>query len=115
MVNQGGVDPVEESAADVAGDADQQADQGIGEGETSPDADHSERDGEGGEAVGAGMDAVGDEGGGSDPAAGPDSVERDEYVACEPDEAGRQDPAEPGKWLGSKEMADGFVTGEDRG
>src|SRR5215211_2594848 len=43
------------------------------------------------------------------------SVERDEYVACEPDEAGRQDPAEPGKWLGSKEMADGFVTGEDRG
>ena len=61
------------------------------------------------------MDAVGDEGGGSDPAAGPDSVERDEFVACEPDEAGRQDPAEPGKWLGSEETADGFLTGEDRG
>jgi hypothetical protein len=63
---------------------------------TSPDADHSEYDVEGGEAVGAGMDAVGD---GSDPAPGPDPVERDEFVAGEPDGAGRHHPAEPGQWL----------------
>ena len=49
------------------------------------DAAGAEQHGEAGEAVGAGVQSVGDQGGRADPAPDPDAVARDELVAGEAD------------------------------
>ena len=76
--------------------------------EAGPDAEGSGDDGERGEAVGAGVVAVGDERGGSDARAFADAVERDELVAEEADDASGGDPSRDSRWLRGDETADRF-------
>ena len=94
---------------------DQEADDRIGEGEAEPDPDHAGDHGQGGEPVGAGMDAVGDQGRGADPAAHSDPVDRDGLVAGEPDQPGGQHPAQVGDRLRLDEPADRLHPGHHRG
>ena len=102
-VDELGVDAVHEAAEHVAdggaqhgqdGDRDEQPDDGVGEREAKRDTASTEQHGQRGEAVGAGVQAVGDQGGRADLAADADAVDRDEFVADEPDEPGRGDPAD---------------------
>ena len=61
----------------------QRAHEGIGDGKAQPDTGDTGDDGEGREAVRAGVDAVGDQGGGADPTADTDPVDRNKLVAGE--------------------------------
>ena len=65
---------------------DQQADDRVGQRETGQHADRAEHHGQRGEPVGAGVQAVGDQRRGADPAADPDPVDGDQLVAGEPDQ-----------------------------
>ena len=76
------------------GDGDEQADERVCEGPAGEHAEGAGDDGEGGEPVGAGVEAVGDEGGRPDLVAYPDAVHGDELVAEKADDAGGEDPAD---------------------
>ena len=60
------------------------------------DAAGAEQDGQAGEAVGAGVQPVGDQGGGADPPADADAVAGDDLVASESDDRGGGDGPEVG-------------------
>ena len=68
---------------------DDQPDDRVGEREPQCDATGGEQHGQRGETVCAGMQSVGDEGGGPDLASDPDAVQRDQFVADEADQSGR--------------------------
>ena len=71
-----------------------EADDGVGGGKAERDAERADDHGQRGEAVGAGVQPVGDQGGRSDAAADPDAVDRDEFVPGEADQPGGGDPAQ---------------------
>src|ERR687898_2621802 len=95
-VDQLGVDGIHETAKHVAGgasqhdedgDGDHQPDDRIGPLESGGDAGGAQDDNQRGEAVGAGVEPVGNQRGGSDAAADPDPVAGDEFIAGEADDA----------------------------
>ena len=105
LVDQVGVDGVHQSGADLADrgaqhaedrDRDQQPDDRVGPVPAERDAAGAEQHGEAGEAVGAGVQSVGDQGGGADLAADADAVAGDDLVADEPDDGGAGDGPEVG-------------------
>ncbi len=91
-----------------------QPDQRVCQGEAQCDPGRADNHGEGGEAVGACVDAVGDQGCGSDGASYSDAVDRDELVPDEPDEAGNRDPTEMLDRGGVHQPADPLPAGEHR-
>jgi hypothetical protein len=100
LAGQVGVDGVHEAAVDVAdgaaqhhedGGGDEQPDDGVG---LRPAEGDTRDDGEAGEAVGAGVVPVGDEGGGADAGADPEAVAGGEFIAGEPDDSGGGDPGQ---------------------
>src|SRR5213075_2904138 len=103
LVDEGGIHRVHESSVDVArrmaddagdGEGDHQADDRIGELPTQGGADRTDDDRERRHAVGARVQAVGDERGGPDPPTDADAVARDELVPGEADDAGGDDEAD---------------------
>ena len=89
------------------------ADEGVGEREPGEYAEGAEDDGQRGEAVGAGVQAVGDERRGADASSDADAVERDELVAGEPDQSCGDEDADVGDGFGVEEAADRLVSGDD--
>ena len=87
---------------------DEQADDGVGEREAQRDTAGAEQHGQRGESVGAGVQPVGDQRGRADAATDADAVERDEFVADEPDQTGRGDPADVFDRDGVDQPADRF-------
>lgn len=75
----------------------------------------AEEDGERGEAVGAGVQSVGDEGGGADPAAGADAVAGHPFVADEADHRGGGDRPQVGDVAGPEEPVDRLVRSQGGG
>ena len=88
---------------------------GSASGKPERDTAGAEQHGQRGEAVGAGVQPVGDQRGRADPAADADAVERDEFVADEADEAGGGDPADVLDRRRVDQPADRLVAGDDRG
>ena len=86
---------------------------GSASGNPAQHAEGAEDDGQRGEAVGAGVQAVGDERGGADASADADAVERDELVAGEPDQACGDEDADVGDGLGVEQAADRLVSGDE--
>ena len=122
-VDECGVDAVHQPAEHIAHrgaqhgedrDGDEQSDDGVGEREAERDAAGAEKHGQRGESVGAGVQAVGDEGGRADAAADADAVERDEFVADESDQPGGGDPAEMLDRRRGGSGDDGFDRGDRR-
>ena len=77
----------------------------------TPSAPSNDR--EAGQAVGAGVIAVGDQRGAVDLAADPDAEHRDRLVAEEADDAGRGHPAELRDGLRMEQPVDRLVAGDD--
>ena len=73
------------------GDGDEQTDDRVGEREPGQHAERPADDRQRGEPVGAGVQPVGDERRRADRASDPDAVDRDELVAREADDPGRDD------------------------
>ena len=92
-----------------------QADDRVGGRPTQGDAGRADDDGQRGEAVGAGVQPVGDQGGGTDTTADPDAVERDEFVAGESDHTGGGDPTEMLDGCRVEQPVDRLPPGDDRG
>lgn len=76
------------------GKGDEYSDDGIGQRKAQCDTASAEKYCQGGESVGAGVEAVGNQGGRADTAADTDAVDSDQFVADEPDETGGSDPAD---------------------
>jgi alpha-ribazole phosphatase/probable phosphoglycerate mutase len=123
-VDQVRVDGVHDPPVDVAGGAaqhdqdrhrDEQPDDRVGQRETGQHADRPRHDGQRGEPVRTGVQAVRDQRGRPDPAADPDPVARDELVAGEADQAGDDDDADVRDGLLVDQPAYGLVAGDDRG
>lgn len=117
------VDAIHEPSVDVAGGvaehvddggADREPDDGIGPIPPRQGADRGAEDGEGGEAVGASVELVGDQGSRADAAPGPDAVPGDDLVASEADEPGDRDQSRSIHGVGIDEPADGFPPGDER-
>jgi len=70
---------------------DNDADDGVGQREAEHDTHGAEDDGKGGEPVQAGVNTVGDEGGGADLLSDADAIDGDDFVACEADQSGEGD------------------------
>src|SRR5207344_782186 len=103
LCHEPGIDGIHEAGTDLTdrsaehaedGDGDEQADDRVGPLPAESDSADAEEDGEAGEAVGAGVQVVGDEGGGSDAAPDPDAVLGDDLVPGEADHGGGGDPPE---------------------
>src|ERR1700761_1449762 len=116
LVDEGGVDGIHEPAVDLAGgrshhgqdgDRDEQADDGVGLPPAQGDAARAGQAGQGGEAVGAGVRPVGDEGARADLAAGADPVAGDPLVAEEPDQRGDGHGDQVSDLLGVDQPVDG--------
>ena len=97
------------------GDGDEQSHDGVGEGEPGGDAARAGEHGQGREAVGAGVQAVGDQRRRPDAAPHPDAVDRDQLVAEEADQSGRGDPAQVVDRRRLAPPAARLDGGEDRG
>lgn len=115
-VDEGGVDGVHQPSADLAGgvpqdqhdgEGDQQSDGRVGGPPAQRGAARAEEDREGGEPVGTGVQPVGDQRGGADPAAGADPVAGHPLVPGEPGQRRRRDRPQVGDLTGVQEPVDG--------
>ena len=87
---------------------------GSASGKPSPHADRADDDGEAGEAIGAGMIAVRDQGRAVDLAADADAKHRDCFVAEKADDAGGGEPAKMRHRLRMDQPVDRLVARHDR-
>jgi hypothetical protein len=120
-LGQGRVHAVHEPAADLAGrlpshrqdrHRDEQAHDRVGPGPADRHSARSNKHGQRGITVGAGVQAVGDQSGGADPAPGPDAVAGHHLVACEPERSRDRDRDQVGHRVRVQQPAD---RGERRG
>jgi hypothetical protein len=95
-------------------EGDEEADDGVRLGETEPDSDDTDDDGDGGESVGLGVLSLGDQRCRSDPFAGADAVDRDEFVARGTYATGDENPPQFGEGSWVEEGIYGFPD-DDRG
>jgi len=121
LLGQGRVHAVHEPAADLAGrlpshrqdrHRDEQAHDRVGPGPADRHPARSDEHGQRGIPVGAGVQAVGDQRGGADPAAGPDAVAGHHLVAGEPERSRDRDRDQVGHRVRVQQPAD---RGERRG
>lgn len=122
LIHEFGFYAVEQAAADAADGADEededrggddQPDDRVSQREAEQASDSTGNDGEGGEAVGAGVDAVRDQRGGPDALSDADPVHGDDLVTEEPDDPGSDHPADVGERLRVEEAVDGLPGGND--
>jgi len=124
LVDQYRVDGVHQAGGDLTDggaqhpedrDGDGQADGGVGPGPPEGDTAGAEQDCEAGESVGAGMQPVGDQGGGADAAPDADAVAGHQFVAGEPDDGSSGDGPQVGDVAGVQQAVDGLVGSQGAG
>ena len=96
------------------GDRDQRADERVGQGETDDATDGAKKHGQRGEAVHAGVLAIGHQGGGADLVAHADAKDRHSLVSEEADDRGGDHPAHVAdrRWL--QQLLVALPSGDDR-
>ncbi len=116
-----GVDSVHEPAEDFDDgtleddqdrEGDQDADDRVCQREAQQYADRADRDRQGREAVGAGVQAIRDQRSGADLPADPDPIDRHQFVTGEPDQPGREDDPDMADRLLIDQSPDRLVSGQ---
>src|SRR5829696_8800986 len=120
-VDQRRVDGVHEPGADLGecraqhaenGHGDDQADHRVGPAPANGNSAGAQQHGQAGEAVGAGVQAVGYQRGGADPAADPNAVAGHQLVAEKADQAGAGDGPQVGDVARMQQPVDGLIGGQ---
>ena len=119
--NQGGINRIHEAPIDVAsrvpedeqdGDGDGEADDRIGQLPAHENTECADDDCQRREAIGARVEPVGDERGGTDLATDTDAVDGDEFVSRESNQASSSDPSDVAHRMWMHQAIDGYPRGD---